>query len=110
MAGENEDGLLALASDFSKEELIQADSYTYDTLSELVNMCLGLFVTAISKGELFVDIEPPFVYENQTLTGDGYIVPLYVHGKETEIFIAVDSDVQIGVKPTSIDIQKMCRQ
>ena len=35
--GENEDGLLALASDFSKEELIQADSYTYDTLSELVN-------------------------------------------------------------------------
>lgn len=106
VAGENEDGLLALASDFSKEELIQADSYTYDTLSELVNMCLGLFVTAISKGELFVDIEPPFVYENQTLTGDGYIVPLYVHGKETEIFIAVDSDVQIGVKPTSIDIQK----
>lgn len=106
VAGENEDGLLALASDFSKEELIQVDSYTYDTLSELVNMCLGLFVTAISKGELFVDIEPPFVYENQTLTGDGYIVPLYVHGKKTEIFIAVDSDVQIGVKPTSIDIQK----
>lgn len=68
VAGENEDGLLALASDFSKEELVQADSYTYDTLSELVNMCLGLFVTAISKGELFVDIEPPFVYENQTLS------------------------------------------
>ena len=72
VAGENEDGLLALASDFSKEELIQADSYTYDTLSELVNMCLGLFVTAISKGELFVDIEPPFVYENQTDRGRIY--------------------------------------
>lgn len=105
-AGESEEGLIAMATDFSGEEQKHADSYMYDMLGEMVNMCLGLYVSETSKGELFVDIEPPFVYENQTLTGDGYLIPLYVHGKEVEIFIAVDSEIQIGTTPTVIEIEK----
>lgn len=105
-SAEKEDGLLALASDFADEKLTKVDNYMYDTLSELINMCLGLFVTGISKGELFVDIEPPFVYVNQSVTGDGYMIPLYIHGKEITLFIAVDSEVEIGKQPYAIDIEK----
>ena len=103
---EKEDGLIALASDFAKENLSKMDNYVYDTLSEFVNMCLGLFVTSISKGELFIDIEPPFVYVNQSVKGDGYVIPLYIHGKEFMLFVAVDSELAIGQQPYSIDIQK----
>ena len=103
---EDEAGLLSMASDFSKERLKDIGSYAYDTLSELVNMCLGLFVTGISNGNLFVDIEPPFVYVNQAISGEGYAIPLYIHGKEVTLFIAVDSQLKVGERQYHIDIEK----
>jgi CheY-like chemotaxis protein len=103
---QQEDGLVTLASDFANESMSEMDSYVYDALSEFVNMCLGLFATSISKGDLYVDIEPPFVYKNQQITGDGYIIPIYLHGREISLFISVDSDLVIGTQPLYIEIEK----
>lgn len=92
-------GMVALASDFVKIPMEEQSPDTYDAVSEFVNICNGLFATDLSVRNVDLDMEPPLIYMNQEIDGDGYVIPLYIHGKELKIFIAVDNSVQGGQEP-----------
>ena len=92
-------GMAALASDFGKKAMKDNSPDTYDIVCEFVNICNGLFATDLSVRNVNLDMEPPLIYMNQEIDGDGYVIPLYIHGKELKIFISVDSAVQGGKEP-----------
>lgn len=100
----DEDGIRDLAEGFSDHSHNAGNNEIYDAIGEFANICNGLFVTELSSEE--VDMEPPFTYLSQTAKGKGYLVPLFIHGREMKIFIAVDNEVVLGDTPYSYVIEK----
>ncbi len=99
-AGEKDsEGMLALASGYTKEKINKMDGSAYDAIGEFSNICCGLFASDLSEKEIDVDMEAPFAYENQEIRGRGYVIPIYLQGKELELFIAMNEQVVMGTKP-----------
>lgn len=96
---EDSDGLLTLASSYSKEELIRTDANAYDVIGEFTNVCCGLFASDVSEKGIDLELESPFAYEDQEIVGKGYIMPIYLKGKALELFISMDEEVQLGTQP-----------
>ncbi len=101
-----EDGVMLLASEFSNTGVDELGQEMYDAIGEFCNICNGLLATDLSERDVDVDMEPPFTYLNQETEGRGYIIPLFIHGKELKIFISVDEDVTIGTEEFVLDIKK----
>lgn len=91
-------GIKVLASKFAKEEFTEINDVAMDAVCEFTNMNDGLFASEVSEKNVDIDMEPPFIYQNQCARGTAYILPLYVDGEELDVFIAVDSDVVVGNK------------
>lgn len=106
-AAENdEEGMMLLASEFSGTGIDELGQEMYDAIGEFCNICNGLLATDLSERDVEVDMEPPFTYLEQETEGKGYIIPLYIHGKELKIFIAVDEDVTVGTEEFVLDVKK----
>lgn len=89
---ESDDGLYTLATGYAGEQARKKD-IAYDVIGEFANVCSGLFASGLSEKGVNVDMESPFAYEDQQMKGKGYIVPIYLRGKELELFISVNEDV-----------------
>lgn len=103
---EDSEGLLALASGYAQEELLKADASAYDIIGEFANICSGLFASELSEKGINVDMESPFAYEDQAMSGKGYIVPIHLNGKKLELFISIDEQVVPGTKPFDKNVAK----
>lgn len=99
------DGMKELASGFAQNELTGDEGEIYDAIGEFANICNGLLATDFAGRNINVDMEPPVIYENQTTEGSGYIVPIFVKGKELMLFISVDSDVMVGREEYQLNIE-----
>lgn len=95
---ENGDGLYTLATGYAGDQARKKD-IAYDVIGEFANVCSGLFASSLSEKGVNVDMESPFAYEDQQMKGKGYIVPIYLKGKELELFISVNEEVIPGTTP-----------
>lgn len=105
--GSDEDeGFLEIASGYADESYKEADDYVYDTLCEFINTTSGLFATNLSHRSVKMDMEPPRAYENQIIQGKAYVIPLYVHQKKVNVYVAVDVEPAFARKPLQLKIEK----
>lgn len=105
-AGERDnDGMMALAAGFAGGDMSASDNEIFDAVGEFANICNGLLATDLSARNVDVDMEPPVTYVDQETEGSGYVVPLYISGKELKIFIAVDSDIVMGKEAYNLNIE-----
>lgn len=102
----DDEGIALLASDYSGTVPENLGNEMYDAIGEFSNICNGLLATDLSDRSVNVDMEPPFIYLDQTAEGEGYLIPMYVHGKELKVFISVDADVTVGQEPYVYEIKK----
>ncbi|MGN0370652.1 MAG: response regulator [Butyrivibrio sp.] len=102
----DDDGILKLASAFSKEELTAVDSETADAISEFANINNGLFASELSEKGVDIDMEPPFTYMNQTAEGSAYVLPVHFFDSVVNIYISVDSPMSIGKIPYVYSLDK----
>lgn len=93
------DAFMDIAAGFTGEKYAVNGTEVYDAVGEFINCISGLFATALSQKEINLEIEPQFAYENQVAQGSAYVIPIYISGKEVLLYIAVDSQVNIGAMP-----------
>jgi CheY-like chemotaxis protein/CheY-specific phosphatase CheX len=104
---DDNEGIKELAAGFSDTPAEDLGNEMYDAIGEFTNICNGLLATELSARKVTIDMEPPFVYLNQHVTGDSYLIPLFIHGKEVRIFISVNSDTIVGTEPFHLQVEKM---
>lgn len=102
---EEKGGFATLASHFAKEKLDGVNADVYDAICEFVNCNSGLFASDISNRGINMDMEPTFVYENQTVKGKIYALPVYIENHKLQLLIAVDSEVELGQTPRELDAE-----
>lgn len=100
------DGSVKLASGFAGETYTEQGAACYDAMGEFSNICSGLFATELSKHGVKIDMEPPFVYLNQSTSGSAYVIPIHIDGKVVKLFIAVDSEISPGAHKHTLNIEK----
>lgn len=88
-----------IASGFTGENYSENGVEVYDAVGEFINCVSGLFATALSEKEIYLEIEPQFAYENQVAQGSAYVIPIYIAGKEVLLYVAVDSEINVGSMP-----------
>lgn len=102
LAEENETGAFTMvASNFSGETYDTVDNNTIDAVCEFINVNSGLFASEQSNKDIDLDMEPVFSYQNQTVTGDFYVLPIYLEDSKVNLIIAVNSEVEMGHTPYS---------
>ena len=95
----NNNGFLNIASAFAKENFSTVTEDAFDAVGEFINCISGLFASDLSSRGIDIDMEPPVAYKDQIANGNAYIVPIYISGNEINLYIAVDSDINIGDEP-----------
>lgn len=106
-AGTDEiEGVLKLASGYAKENFTGISSHVFDAVGEFTNICSGLLATNLSDKDIDIDMEAPFAYVDQKVSGKGYAIPIYLCGHKLELFIAVDEEVVPGEKPYDMKVEK----
>ena len=105
-ATDNTDGVLEVASGYAGETFQEMNDAAMDAICEFANMNDGLFVSELSQKNVDVDMEPPFVYTDGEAKGRGYVLPVHVNGKEVFVYIAVDSDIDMGDKLYQLKTEK----
>ncbi len=102
---DNLDALSTIASGYSGEDCTGKSIETYDGVGEFVNCISGLLATSLSANDVNVEIKPQVAYENQTATGSAYVLPIYINGSLVNLYIAVDSEVNVGNMPIIRKVQ-----
>ena len=102
---EKDEGLYTLATCYTGEHASKKDN-VYDVIGEFANVCGGLFASSLSEKGINVDLQTPFVYEEQQMKGKGYIVPVHLKGKDLELFISVNEDIVPGTIPYKKQVTK----
>lgn len=92
-------GFATMASNFAKEKYNEVNADVYDAICEFVNCNSGLFASDASNKGIDMDMEPTFAYENQTVKGKIYALPVYIENHKIQLLIAVDSEVELGRTP-----------
>ena len=95
-ADEDASGLELLAARYSKEDKLDNTEDIADAVGEFANINNGLLASELSEKGVDIDMEPPFIYMDQTAEGSAYIVNVYIEGKKVSIYIAVDTPVSLG--------------
>ena len=97
----DEKAFLKIADGYSKNGSYSLGLESYDAVGEFVNCIDGLFSSAVSTEDIEIEILPQFSYENQIAKGSAYVLPIYINGSEVSLYIAVDSEVNIGQMPVT---------
>lgn len=100
-ASNSETGLTCLASGFAGESMTAMTDECYDSLCEFINVTSGLFASDLSTKYIEMDMQPPFVYKDQTAVGHAYALPIFLKGQEITLYLAVDEEIRLGDKPYS---------
>ncbi len=90
--------LLTLANPFAKEEFTQLDEDAFDSVCEFINCTNGLFASKLSLENVHIDMTPPLFYSDKVLasTGDIYVVPVVIDGKQSDLLVAFNNKVEIN--------------
>jgi len=100
LAEENDNGAFTMvASNFSGETHDSANGDAFDAVCEFINVNSGLYASELSKKEIDLDMEPVFAYQNQTIKGDFYILPIYIEDRKINLVIAVNTELNLGDTP-----------
>ncbi len=91
------DVMLYIASAFGQEEFKHIDADSLDAISEFLNMCNGIYVSARSDEGIELDLDPPMMYPaSQNLVADdgvAYNLIIDLNGHELSVLFSVDIDV-----------------
>ena len=93
----NDPGLLTIARTFAKEDFETMDEDAFDSICEFINCSNGLYASKLSLEDIHIDMTPPSYSQNSTLVSDGdiYIVPVVINGKQLDLLVAVDQNIEI---------------
>ncbi len=96
-AGEN-DALLEIAKPFAREDFETLDEDAFDSICEFINCCNGLYASKLGIENIHIDMTPPKFDQNKALSSDGdiYVVPVVIAGKQSDLLVVVDHNVEIN--------------
>ncbi len=83
-------GLCCLASGFAKEEFTVVDEDVQDAVGELLNCISGLFATSQSNKGITLELMPPEMGEDATVSGDEILVMPFGVGTATVNFVVTN--------------------
>ncbi len=83
-------GLCCLASGFAKEEFTEVDEDVQDAVGELLNCVSGLFATAQSNKGVNLELMPPELGADATVSGDEILVMPFGVGTTTVNFVVTN--------------------
>ncbi len=89
---EGENGLCRLASGFAKEEFTEVDADVQDAVGELLNCISGLFATAQSNKGITLELMPPEMGENASVSGNDILVMPFGIGDMTVNFVVTNKN------------------
>jgi len=87
---DEKNGLCCLASGFAKEEFTTVDEDVQDAVGELLNCISGLFATAQSNKGIVLELMPPELGENKSVTGDDILIMPFGVGEATVNFVVAN--------------------
>lgn len=89
--------LLTIANQFAKEEFTNIDEDSFDSVCEFINCINGLFASQLSEEDIDIDLLPPISYVGQKLVSNGtiYVVPTVIGGKEIDLFLSIDTAIDV---------------
>lgn len=83
-------GLCSLASGFAKETFTEVDEDVQDAVGELLNCISGLFATAQSNKGITLELMPPEMGENASVSGSDILVMPFGIGDTTVNFVVTN--------------------
>lgn len=89
----DDDDILALASGYAKENFTAVDEDALDAIGEFTNCVNGLYAAELSYQEISIDMQPPELLFDATISSDSdfYVLPVYIEGKKSNLIIYIDS-------------------
>ena len=95
----DDEGILAIACPYGKEDFKEIDIFSLDAVSEFLNVNNGLFVSGQSEEGIEMDLEPPVMYqgdETASCEGIAYMVPVYLSGKMITIIFGINTELTLA--------------
>lgn len=85
------DGILAIASGYTKEELNKVDEDALDAVGEFTNCINGLYAAELSYQDINIDMQPPELLFDTTIKEEQgfYVLPLYLEGRQSSLIIKI---------------------
>lgn len=85
----NDDGILALADGYAKEEFGSVDEDALDSVCEFTNCVNGLYATELSYQNISIDMQPPEFHFDGALQGEGdfYVLPVCINGSCMDLIV-----------------------
>ena len=105
LTADGQNSFHVMASAITGDEYTDLTPVAYDAIGEFINGVSGLITTEMASERLAMEISPQIFYANQVLKGRGYILPIYIGGKELDLFISVDNEVNVGSEPLDIKVE-----
>ena len=108
LVGEKETiAFLKVASAFAQEDFKEIEEDALDAVCEFVNCCSGLFAAQQSERNVDLDMRPVHAYENQEISGEVYVLPVYIDDEEVKLVIGIDSETELGQIPYYFKYEKV---
>lgn len=85
----NDDGILALADGYAKEEFNTVDEDALDSVCEFTNCVNGLYATELSYQNISIDMQPPEFLFDSSIRDEGsfYVLPVYINGSRSDLIV-----------------------
>lgn len=104
---ESTEGFQKIASAFIDGEYMSVNEDALDAVCEFINCNSGLLAAEESKKGKEFDLKPVVAFENQSVEGDFYVVPIYIEDEEVRLVIGVDTEGEIGQIPHKFTYEKV---
>lgn len=98
-----DDAFILMANHITGKTYDSMTPEVYDAVGEFINGVSGLITTELASERMLIEIDPQKFYAKQSIKGRGYVLPIYIEGKEIELFLSVDSEVNVG--STALDVR-----
>ena len=105
MEPEGENSFITMAEYITGDRFDSISAIVYDSIGEFINAVSGLIITELASERLAMEITPQSFYEKQVIKGHGYVLPIFFEGKEIDLYISIDSDINVGSTPLDIKVQ-----
>ncbi len=87
----DDDGILAIADGYAKEEFTAVDEDALDSVGEFVNCICGLYAAELSYQNVLIDMLPPEFHYDGSLSdiGEFFVLPMYIEGRKSNLIIQI---------------------
>ncbi|MCH5252855.1 MAG: chemotaxis protein CheX [Lachnospiraceae bacterium] len=87
------DDILTIANGYSRENFDSVDEDALDTVGEFANCINGLYAGELSYSMISIDMEPPELLFDTTISNDNdfYVLPVYMDGRKSNLIIYISS-------------------